>query len=119
MKPHEHGIGWKLDALLSEWPFHCDRFDSNQSQHATILDMNPCIKYALNTAPTVRGFFYGRKGCSMDLKLTDKVVLVTGGTDGIGSAIVKAFLREGAKVAFSSTSQAKIDALIPTLEAAE
>ena len=52
----------------------------------------------------------------MDLKLKDKVVLVTGGTGGIGTAIVKGFLAEGAKVAFSSTSQAKIDALLPTLE---
>ena len=55
----------------------------------------------------------------MDLKLKDKVVLVTGGTGGIGAAIVKAFLGEGAKVAFSSTSQKKIDDLIPTLNAAE
>ena len=52
----------------------------------------------------------------MDLKLKDKVVLITGGTGGIGTAIVKGFLAEGAKVAFSSTSQAKIDALLPTLE---
>ena len=52
----------------------------------------------------------------MDLKLKDKVVLVTGGTGGIGTAIVKAYLAEGAKVAFSSTSQAKIDALLPTLQ---
>ena len=55
----------------------------------------------------------------MGLKLQNKVVLVTGGTGGIGTAIVKGFLAEGAKVAFSSTSQAKIDALIPTLGAAE
>ena len=55
----------------------------------------------------------------MDLKLKDKVALVTGGTGGIGSAIVKGFLAEGAKVAFSSTSQEKIDALIPTLNAEE
>ena len=52
----------------------------------------------------------------MDLKLKDKVVLITGGTGGIGTAIVKGFLAEGAKVAFSSTSQAKIDALLPKLE---
>ena len=52
----------------------------------------------------------------MDLKRKDKVVLITGGTGGIGTAIVKAYLAEGAKVAFSSTSQAKIDALMPELE---
>ena len=55
----------------------------------------------------------------MDLKLKDKVVLVTGGTGGIGTAIVKGFLAEGAKVAFSSTRQEKIDALLPQLEAAD
>lgn len=53
----------------------------------------------------------------MDLHLKDKVVLITGGTGGIGTATVKAFLAEGAKVAFSSTKQEKIDALIPTLDA--
>ena len=53
----------------------------------------------------------------MDLKLKNKVVLVTGGTGGIGSAIVRGFLGEGAKVAFSSTSQAKADALLKELNA--
>ena len=55
----------------------------------------------------------------MDLNLKDKVVLVTGGTGGIGTAIVKGFLAEGAKVAFSSTQQEKIDALLPELGAGE
>ena len=35
----------------------------------------------------------------MDLRLTDKVVLVTGGSKGIGAAIVRSFLAEGAQVA--------------------
>ena len=55
----------------------------------------------------------------MDLHLSDKVAIVTGGTGGIGSAIVRAFLREGAKVAFSSTSREKADALIAKLDAPE
>jgi NAD(P)-dependent dehydrogenase (short-subunit alcohol dehydrogenase family) len=45
----------------------------------------------------------------MDLGLTGKVVLVTGGTKGIGLACARAFLAEGARVAVVSRSQANVD----------
>jgi NAD(P)-dependent dehydrogenase (short-subunit alcohol dehydrogenase family) len=45
----------------------------------------------------------------MDLGLTGKTVLITGGSKGIGLACAQAFIEEGARVAIVSRSQANID----------
>ena len=44
----------------------------------------------------------------MDLQLRDKIVLVTGGSKGIGLACAKGFLAEGAAVAIASRSEANL-----------
>ncbi len=54
----------------------------------------------------------------MDLGLTGKVVLVTGGSKGIGLACAKLFRAEGARVAIASRSQANIDAACGELRGA-
>jgi NAD(P)-dependent dehydrogenase (short-subunit alcohol dehydrogenase family) len=45
----------------------------------------------------------------MELGLTHKVVLVTGGSKGIGLASARAFLREGARVVIASRRQENLD----------
>jgi NAD(P)-dependent dehydrogenase (short-subunit alcohol dehydrogenase family) len=51
----------------------------------------------------------------MKLNLTDRVVVVTGASKGIGLACAAAFLSEGAKVALVSRSRANLDTALATL----
>ncbi|MES2055287.1 MAG: SDR family oxidoreductase [Pseudomonadota bacterium] len=48
----------------------------------------------------------------MDLQLTDKTAIVTGGTGGIGLEIARALSLEGARVTITGRSQAKLDEAI-------
>ena len=45
----------------------------------------------------------------MDLKLKDRVIIVTGGSAGIGRATVKTLLEEGAKVAFCARNTERLE----------
>lgn len=53
----------------------------------------------------------------MDLELKDKVVMITGGSKGIGLACAAAFLKEGAKVAIVSRDPANLDTARRELQA--
>lgn len=52
----------------------------------------------------------------MDLKLNNKIALVTGSTEGIGYAIAKGLLKEGTKVYINGRTQEKIDKSITELK---
>jgi 3-oxoacyl-[acyl-carrier protein] reductase len=52
----------------------------------------------------------------MHLGIDDKTALVTGGAQGIGYAITRALLREGARVVFTSRNQTALDELSAELD---
>ena len=51
----------------------------------------------------------------MNLFLTDKVVIITGGTGSVGIALTHAFLREGSNIIILDKSKARMDGLIDRL----
>lgn len=55
----------------------------------------------------------------MDLKLTDKLALVSGSTKGIGFAIARGLAREGARVIINGRSQASVDDALTRLRAGQ
>ncbi len=53
----------------------------------------------------------------MDLELGGKVVLVTGGSDGLGAALARRLVREGAKVALCARGVERLEATAASLRA--
>lgn len=51
----------------------------------------------------------------MDLKLTDKVVVVTGSAAGIGFAIARALAAEGAHVYVNGRTRKRVDAAVTAI----
>ena len=51
----------------------------------------------------------------MDLELSDRLVVVTGASKGIGYACAAAFAAEGARIVMVSRSRANLDAAIARL----
>jgi NAD(P)-dependent dehydrogenase (short-subunit alcohol dehydrogenase family) len=54
----------------------------------------------------------------MDLNLAGKVVLISGGSDGLGAALVRSLVAEGASVAFCARNEERITALADEVTAA-
>jgi 3-oxoacyl-[acyl-carrier protein] reductase len=50
------------------------------------------------------------------MQIKDSVALITGGTSGIGEAVAKFFVRNGAKVAVVGSSQQKVDRVVKDLQ---
>src|SRR5690348_10357392 len=68
----------------------------------TYVILMPCLDYKRNPDVTQERF--------MARRLTNKIVLITGGSSGIGLATARLFLAEGARVAITGRNQQTLDA---------
>ncbi|MBW1973555.1 MAG: SDR family NAD(P)-dependent oxidoreductase, partial [Deltaproteobacteria bacterium] len=50
------------------------------------------------------------------MRLKDKVAIITGGSRGIGKAVGKAFLQEGARVAIAARSKIEVESTVQDLK---
>ena len=69
---------------------------------ASVTDRQPGIDFDLLTA---RSIFRRNPNC----KMKDKVVIITGGSSGIGLALAYEFLRNGSKVVITARTQANLN----------
>jgi NAD(P)-dependent dehydrogenase (short-subunit alcohol dehydrogenase family) len=80
--------------------------------------MKIAVAAMLCTVFAILGLAEPRSAGAMDLQLTGKTALVTGSTAGIGYAIAKVLLREGAQVIINGRTQDSVDKAAASLKAA-
>lgn len=93
--------GWRSGRIVGNWE--------------TVLTQIGCV------GSSRLGWLVNQKGVSffwtdtLDLKLTDKVVLVTGSTAGIGFAIARSLASEGAHVYLNGRTPERVDAAVAAI----
>ena len=77
-----------------------------------------CELFNVDCPPTVSDIVKEKKNTGEVIRmLKDKVAVVTGGTRGIGYAIVEKFLKNGAKVVLFGSRQETVEKAIASLKA--